>query len=187
MYSHFEFFAPGFPRVLVNMVDAFSAMPYIEYTMFSLIRNIKPEVSQSVEYQSMARPFGYLAHKMPEVEYQSQSMGRPCGYLAHKKPEEDEVVDDEEDEEDEGADDEEEDADDETYNSDDQYADMPPLISVDHCPCTPNRRTTRTCPQLPKRFEKNEIIDDGPCNNTRSAKRSRLNNSQSVPSHLFFD
>ena len=97
---------------------------------------------------------------------------------------------DEEDDEEGEKEDEEDDEDDEEENEEDdetQYADMPPLVSIDYCPCTPTRKTSRACPQLPRRFVVNEILDDGPCSNTRAAKSRRLNSSERAPSHLFFE
>lgn len=175
-YSHIEFFAPGFPRVYVNMWDIFSALPYIEYTMFSLIRNIKPEEEPVVQESEAVEDEAEDEEDEEEADEDDE---------ADDEDEEAEDADDEDEEADEEADDEE--ADDEADNSDDQYADMPPLVSVDYCPCTPSRKTSRVCPQLPRRFVVNEIIDDGPCSNTRAAKSRRLNSSERVASHLFFD
>lgn len=157
MYSHFEFRTAGFPFISVGMNDAYTALPYIEYTMFSLLRNTQPIENTIEEDEEDAED---AEDEEDEVD------------------DEDEEVDEEDEEYEEDADDE----DDTTYEAnDDIYADMPPLVPVD-CLCTPKRSTTTQCPGAPARPLP---AGDGPCNNTRSAKRNR-DGTLREPSHLFF-
>jgi hypothetical protein len=147
LYSHFEFRTAGFPLIYVNMSDAFGALPYLEYTMFSLLRNTQPLPTQTWE------------NTIEENDEPSEEAA-------------DEADDEDDDEdEDEDADDEDED------EEEDQYDDMPPLISLS-CPCTPTRNRVIQCPPRPTR------PTEGPCHNTRAAKRNR--DGTSKPSHIFF-
>jgi hypothetical protein len=114
-----------------------------------------------------------------------------------EEEEEDEDDDDEDEDEDADDEDEDEDADDE----EDQYADMPPLVSQStgarvNCPCTPTRTNAKAvCPGAPKRqTAENTIIDStGPCQNTRSAKRYKVDDTpplvlpRSVGKYSYFE
>ena len=174
-YSQFEFTTLGFPQIVVNMSNAFMALPYIEATIYSHIRNTDTAaLSQQNEILEAEEAEEAEADEVEEVE-------------DYEEAEADDEADDDADEE---ADDADEEADEEAENSDSEYADMPPLLCI-RSSYTPKRNTEYKCPSLKRtvrNYSQNEVIDeDGPCHNTRSGKSSSLNNSDRVSTHLFFD
>ena len=173
-YSQFEFTTLGFPQIVVNMSNAFMALPYIEATIYSHIRTADAAAPSEQNEILGAEEDAEEADEVDEVE----------------DDEEADADDEDEDEDDADDEDEADDSQDADYEDEDFYADMPPLLPLRYAN-TPTCTNKYNCPSLKRTVRncsQNEVIDeDGPCHNTRSGKSRRLNNSDRVSTHLYFD
>lgn len=191
-YNSIQAFFPGYPSVLIQPSNLEKALPEINV----MIRTVFENWAENIRLEAWK-----AACAAEKAAGEAKKAAAEAEAMAEDEADDEEADDEEAD--DEVYEDEEANEDDEEADDDDFYKDMPPLIRMPYCPCTPLRitRTEPICPRAPKRrisAEQNEIVDgneasesnalrSGPCFNTRSRsnKQMKVNEAPDMSGHVY--